>query len=165
MSGHTNLIGMIVKAFEDWPPPTEIVSDPDGPFAEGTVKYFSGKLWQQVILPNLSSVADAMVYFTPEAHRYYLPAYMVLSLASPEDDDFSDFIIFHFSKHEDPFWAERIDCFSPEELETIEYYIRAIAEIDKLDFVEDGVNNALEGLAKAKANKSLNPEASKAGSG
>jgi len=159
------IIGLIVEAFEDWPPPTTVLSDPNGPFADSTVSNFAGKLWQQVITQNLSTHADALVYFTPEAHRYYLPAFMVLSLSSPEHDDHCDLIVHHFSRYEDPFWAKRIGYFSARELESIECYIRAIADRENLDFERDGVSEALEGLERAKANKALNADAGEAGAG
>ena len=86
--------------------------------------------------------------FTPRAHQYYLPAFMVASLKEPREADvIPDNIIGHFASHEDPFWWERIRLFTPAQCDVIAMFIRTVAD-EGHEWKQ--IEQAIAGLERAK---------------
>jgi hypothetical protein len=81
------LAARIKKAFADVPHPDDdrLVDDPrhweGGQFA----REFAGKDWKTLPLEFLSDNLFSLHYFTPEAFRYYLPAYLLAALRKLSD--------------------------------------------------------------------------------
>jgi hypothetical protein len=128
------LIAEISEAFRLEPVPTEPLLEAEylNPAAqgdEGATEYFSGKRWDSLDVRNLRCHAIALYMFTPEAHRYYLPAFMKASLEYPaEADVIPENILFHFAEFENPFWAERIRALSPLQRQVVAGFLRATAD-------------------------------------
>lgn len=88
-----------------------------------------------------------MYMFTPEVHRYYLPAFMIFSLDDPNTADvIPENMLFHFSLHEDPFWWARIRALTPAQCEAAAEFFRALGD----DFSREQVEEAIRGLDRAK---------------
>ncbi|MET0029744.1 MAG: DUF6714 family protein [Candidatus Thiodiazotropha sp.] len=148
------LIEKIKAVFDSSPiPDGEIISVPYGT-DEGVSDYFTGRPWYGHSIKALRWHEVAMCYFTPEAHKYYLPAFMQASIEDPEEADvIPDNIIFHFSQYTDEYWWERIKLFTPEQCEVIGEFINLVA--DEFALEEGQVKKAMKGLGQAsnEANK------------
>jgi hypothetical protein len=87
--------------------------------------------------------------FTPAAHRYYLPAFMLASLNHPhEAGEIPDKIIWHLASHQEPFWWERISLLSPEQCDAVADFVRTVAGLAHRS--EGHIDRALAGLERAK---------------
>jgi hypothetical protein len=108
------LIDTIKRVFGVAPPPPEPLVEAGylirgGQGDEGATAYFSGKPWQGLDVKSLRYHEAVMYMFTPTAHQYYLPAFMVASLETPREADIiTDNIILHFARYEEPFWWQSI---------------------------------------------------------
>jgi hypothetical protein len=142
----------IEAAFGDGPPPEEPLVEPGylDPLAqgdEGATAFFSGKRWNELPPRGLRFHESAMYMFTPEVHRYYLPAFTLLSLDDPETADIiPDNMLFHFSQHKDPFWWARIRILTPAQCDVMADFFAALGD----DFSQQDVDEAKNGLARAK---------------
>ncbi len=54
---------------------------------EETNVYFTGTSWEEHEIAKLRDMYSAITFFTPEAFRYYLPAFMLAELNDPETAD------------------------------------------------------------------------------
>lgn len=112
------LVNKIIEAFPVQPVPLEPLMEPEylNPLAqgdEGATEYFSGKPWDTLNVEGLVYHSAALYMFTPQAHSYYLPAFMMASIKYPhEADEIPDLIILHLSNFHNPFWWERICALS-----------------------------------------------------
>ena len=144
------LIAEISKAFSLEPVPSGPLLEAEflNPAAQGddgAADYFSGKRWDSLDVQGLLYHSDALFMFTPEVHRYYLPAFMKAALEHPEDADvIPDNILFHFSEFEDPFWSKRIRALSAPQREVVAGFLRTSADA-VLD--REWLEPALRGLA------------------
>ena len=89
----------------------------------------------------------AMYMFTPRAHQYYLPAFLVARLEEPNEADFTENIIFHLASYEDPFWWERIRVLTPAQCDVITEFIRTVADEG---YDAQQIDQAIAGLERAK---------------
>jgi hypothetical protein len=144
----------------DNPPKEPIVEpgylNPNWQGDEGTTKYFSGKSWKGLDVESLRLHESAMYIFTPEAHNYYLPAFMLASLKEPlKADIILDNLMFHFAEYKTEFWWKRISMLTPEQCEVVGEFIIEIA--DEFDHKTGHLQSALKGLKLAKelANKAI----------
>jgi len=152
-------IEQIVKAFGVRPPPAEPIVEeeylnPESQGDEGATEYFSGKSWKGLAAASLVWHRAAMYMFTPVAHQYYLPAFMVAAIEHPKEaDEIPDLIIWHFADYEEPFWWKRICMLTAEQCDVVAAFINAVA--DKYHREEGYVERAFRGLdhAKQRANK------------
>lgn len=84
------LLARIHSAFADVPPPPDdrLVSD-GGSYLEGDAirQAFRGRRWHEVPLDDLRREVAALYFFTPEAFRYYLPAFLAAAVADPARSD------------------------------------------------------------------------------
>jgi hypothetical protein len=101
-------------------------------YDEGAQDYFEGTDWQSHDAKGLRTQDAAMNYFTPAAFRYYLPAYMLAEIISPEEADIlgeyvlnqlSDQYIVDVAKS-----RNRLSQFSGEEKAAILEFIRYMEE-------------------------------------
>lgn len=128
------LVSDIERAFEVGPPPPEPLVEaeylnPNAQGDEGATEFFSGKPWKGLDVRLLRYHEAAMWMFTPRAHQYYLPAFMVASLEEPREADvIPDNIIRHLASYEDPFWWDRIRVLTPAQCDVIAAFIRAVAD-------------------------------------
>jgi len=137
---------LIEAAFADTPPPALPLVEPTYD-DEGVNVYFAGTTWRGHRVEDLRFHEVAMGFFAPEAHRYYLPAFMLASLDSPEEADLiSGHILWHFSKHGDPFWAKRISRFASDECDAIIAFLWDVAA----DGDQRTLERALAGLERQK---------------
>jgi hypothetical protein len=108
------LIAAVEAAFADVAMPADSISDhPDND--EGTAEYFRGKSWRGHTPERLRRYSIALLAFTPEAFRYYLPAFLIAALNAPEESPL-DSIIFSVSPPKDkpkrPSFWRRWELFS-----------------------------------------------------
>jgi hypothetical protein len=147
-----SLIAEIAQTFGLEPPPAEPLVEaeylhPMSQADEGATAFFSGKPWKGLASKDLRHHEAAMYMFTPEVHRYYLPAFMIASLEDPGGADvIPDHIVFHLSRHADPFWWARLSVLSAEECDAVASFLRAI---DDGSYGEQ-IAEALRGLERAK---------------
>jgi hypothetical protein len=114
---------------------------------EGATAFFAGKRWNELNARGLRYHEAAMYMFTPEAHRYYLPAFMILSLDDLKAADvIPENMLFHFSLHDDPFWWERIRALTPAQCDAVAEFFRELEN----DFSRSQVEAAIHGLERAK---------------
>ncbi len=74
----------IARAFEHTKRPSDdqIVTDPNSWVADDLLPAFQGKDWQEISDETVYLYRLELGYFTPEALRYYLPAFLVRGLRS-----------------------------------------------------------------------------------
>jgi len=75
----------IELAFTDTPYPGD--DNIAGPNDEGTLEYFSGKTWKGHSARELRKHSSSLYFLTPDAFRYFLPAYMVAAVEQPDEAD------------------------------------------------------------------------------
>jgi hypothetical protein len=149
-----SLVRRVEQAFGVGPPPPEPLVDaeylrPGTLGDDGVTKFFSGKSWKGLDAAQLRQHRAAMYMFTPQAHHYYLPAFIIAALSSPpEFDDIPDLIIFHLSMHYDSFWWERIRLFDPAQCDVIAEFVEAVS--DDADRDSGDTVRALAGLERAR---------------
>jgi hypothetical protein len=139
----------IERAFEFTPAPAGRIVDTlqDD---EGVSDYFRGKPWRGHKVEDLRFHDAALSFFTAEAFRYYLPAFMLASIDDPiEADVIPGGILYHFSAPDDPRQWGRISALAPAELDAVAAFVRSLA-----DGHNDGeILAILEGLERAKASR------------
>ncbi len=126
----------IRKAFSNTPKPCGKLTDVG--YDEGAQMYFEGTDWQIHVAKGLRTQDAAMHYFTPEAFRYYLPAYMLAEINKPEDADIlGEYVLNQLSDNsivDEVKFRNRLSQFSTEEraaiLEFIQYMKETYGELD-----------------------------------
>ena len=114
---------------------------------EDVSDYFRGRSWRGHAVKDLRYHSVALSYFTPQAFRYFLPAFMLASIEDPEGADIiPQGIVYHLATPDDPHQWERISQFTVAELEAIAAFLWSLSEVC------DGgdVGRALEGLERGK---------------
>jgi hypothetical protein len=86
-----NLIQAIREAFSmaAYPGDDLLVYDTSGAHLEciQVAEAFRGRHWPDVSVDQLLNQPDSLFFFTPEAYRYYLPAFMIAAVQSYVDMD------------------------------------------------------------------------------
>lgn len=99
-----------------YPGNDNIVPYPDGYEYNDVYKAFKSVNWQEVNWEWLkmhysAPTGDALLFMTPEAYRYYLPAYLLITIDSYEECDvLSDYIIYGLT-------AQRYEKYTPEDFQ------------------------------------------------
>jgi hypothetical protein len=117
---------------------------PNGPLSvrtyddEGANSFFHGKTWDTPNVQELRHHEAAMHFFTPEAFRYYLPAFIMAELRNPEDADIiADNLAHHFAP-DNTQARTRLSLFTREQLMVIAAFFEHCANrYERKD--EDGV--------------------------
>ena len=97
-----------------YPGDDKIVPHQDGLDHEGVYEAFNGVDWQKVNWEWLKThystpTGDPLLFMTPEAYRYYLPAYLLISIDSYDECDvLSDYIIYGLT-------AQKYEEYTPED--------------------------------------------------
>lgn len=74
----------ILAAFAETPRPLQKRISVETYDDEGTADYFADKTWLGHPAETLFKYESSLVFFTPEAYRYFLPAYMLAEIDDPE---------------------------------------------------------------------------------
>jgi hypothetical protein len=100
--------------------------DPNSQGDGGATSCILGRSWKELSVPELSCHRAALYMFTPVAHAYYLPAFMLACIEQPEaSGSIADDLLSHLSSYEDPFWARRIVALSPEQRSVVAGFVSA----------------------------------------
>jgi hypothetical protein len=119
-----NVREQIVEAFAATPRPCDDAIAVESYDDEGTAEYFHGRAWQGHPAERLRYFSSSMSFFTPEAFRYFLPAYMLAELDDPKEADIiAESIAFHF----DRFTSDRRPPFTAEELRGVRSFFKECA--------------------------------------
>lgn len=131
-----SIIRRIKAAFEDVPYPgnQSIVNEDDGDQVERRAvrTVYEGRSWQQIandadILRNSGAVA-ALGFMTPQAFRYYLPAFMKLTVEHYKRTDIDpDSVAFYIGEH-----ASKVG-FNIQQWEAIKDFLEFIREREHVD--------------------------------
>ena len=89
----------IIEAFAKTPyPGDDNIAAPNWD-DEGTTEYFRGKDWRGRSPKDLRQYASSLSFFTPDAFRFFLPAFMLAELDDPETADIiAESIAFDFTQ-------------------------------------------------------------------
>ena len=124
-----NVKKSIIEAFAHTPPPADNNISSETYDDEGTSAFFKGKTWQVLSVNELKKHSSSLTFFTAEAFRYYLPAFMLAEIENPlEADVIGQNILSHFSPPgQDDFWKpiyeERLSRFSQPERVAIANFV------------------------------------------
>ena len=137
---------LIEAAFADTPRPDPPLVEPTYD-DEGVSDYFAGRTWRGNRVVDLRFHEAALVFFTPDAFRYYLPAFLLASLDDREEADvIPDHVVDHFSHHARPSWAKRVESFSPAECDAIIAFLWEVAD----EHPPGKILRAVDGLERRK---------------
>ena len=108
---------------------------------------FKGKHWGQLRVDFLHYHYDALYVFTPEAYRYYLPAYMLNSILYNEESDIVPAtVIYSLTPREDPKdlddFNDRIGGFTPLQREAVKSFL-AYLRMSYPDEYDEEVDEAI----------------------
>ena len=117
---------LVRSAFADTPAPEGKITDTYDD--EGAADYFQGRGWDGHDAKSLRAHEAAMCFFTPEAFRYYLPAFMLAELEAPEVADIlGEYVVYQFGRPE-PIWeseySKRLALFTTTEKRAILAFIQ-----------------------------------------
>lgn len=108
---------------------------------EGIVDYFRGTGWRGHRVQDLRRHEAALSFFTDKAFRYWLPAFMLADLESPEEADvIAEGIVFHLTESEDA--DSRLRQFAPAELKAIVAFLGECARTSENEIFENLFRNA-----------------------
>ncbi len=97
-SEENELVDLIDAAWHFECPPVHKVSV-DTYDDEGTQQHFWRTEWRDHSVKMLRQHESALVFFTPEAYHYYLPAFIIVAVVEPEEADvILDGIIFSLNR-------------------------------------------------------------------
>lgn len=130
----------ILRAFAATPYPGDdnlvTNSTNQDPESQEIAEAFRGKQWNTISAKTLHEFAQALPLFTPEAFRYYLPAYMLESISLPESEDIlKDVVPFNLMPPSDrnapdgTFFMERAAQFTVQEREAIASYLSLVMQV------------------------------------
>lgn len=83
---------------------------------EGAQDFFYGKAWNEPSVQELRHYESAMLFFTPEAFRYYFPAFMLAELRDPEKADIIADNLSYRLAPDNPDARARLSLFTNEQL-------------------------------------------------
>ncbi len=139
-----SLIAEIRSAFKDVQRPKGDLFIPKKQ-DEGEEEYFADKTSEGHSVEALRYHEVAMGLFTPEAHQYFLPAFMVAALEDPDAADvIPDHILYHFSEYDREFWKKRVSILSNAQKSVIAKFLTYLYSSD--EFHCDFLIMALQGL-------------------
>lgn len=94
---------------------------------EGTQDFFYGKAWNEPSIQELRRYESAMHFFTPDAFRYYLPAFMLAELHDPEKADIIADNLSHRFAPDNPDARARLSLFTNDQLLVIATFFKYCA--------------------------------------
>ena len=125
----------IIKAFETVPAPNKI-TEHDCDECRSVDKTFTGKNFETIEPEIIDGNYDIIPLFSPEAFRYFLPAYLFYSLDnfSADDRTTTEFTIYALSPTKQDlresleYWQARFEDFTFEQLDCIYDFLDLIAD-------------------------------------
>jgi hypothetical protein len=137
----TEVIHLIEDAWRDvvYPGDSKIFT-PDSYDDEDITRYFRGTTWRGHDPAKLRAHSSAFTFFTPEAFHYWLPAFMIAAIKSPEEADvIVDYIPWSVS---DSYAARRWPLFSQTQRQAVGAYLRF-----QIERFTDGVDDERKALS------------------
>ena len=151
------ILKIIEEAFRDRPYPGDnhLASlEPPVSFEYSDVtKYFKGKHWKEITWKSLEKdypgeACSCLCFMTPEAARFYLPAYMVIAINNYDEADVVASTALNFLLPPPSFsmtwWKERVSLFSQNEKKAIVAFLEYLKEKHGDDYPVCGPKEALE---------------------
>lgn len=121
---------IIRDAFSRTPRPTGMLTNTYDD--EGAHEYFTGRDWDGHNPHQIRLQQAALSFFTPQAFRYYLPAFMLAELKDHEAADVvGEYVVYKFGPPEDywrPFHQARLELLAQEEKHAVLTFIRYMQE-------------------------------------
>ena len=114
---------------------------------ETTLKSFKGKHWQEVSLDTLIKNRDHLPWFTPNAYRFYLPAFLIASILYYEKVDvLKNNTLYSLTpvESDDPLYnrfIEEVIGFDPAQKNVIRQFLKLYAELDPFTLQLDPKRN------------------------
>lgn len=134
MGGTDTIAGKIREAFAqaEYPGNDKIVAPTYDD--EGTSELFVESDRYRLAPKDLANHVDSLCFFTPEAFRYFLPAFMLVELEHPDQSGMiAETVLFHFTPTTDQGaiarYQRRIQCFTPKEREAIAAFLTYIQRV------------------------------------
>ena len=140
-----------------YPGDEKLVSDNTGYHLEcNQIKAaFKGRHWKEIPLELLRYHSEALFFFTPEAYRFYLPAYLIAgSLHYPDADRIPDSIVFSLLPPSDPqsikIYGEiaetRLKCLTQAQRKAVKSFLQFVKQQHPEDEALGDVDKALASL-------------------
>lgn len=156
----------IINAFKDLRPPASnmLVQGDDGD-SEDIQKAFNGKHWRDIDFDFvLYEFTESLFFFSPSAYRFYLPAYLMMTLDNyskadiipdiiiatlqvpdnPTDDLFGKGKIFERLADDISRERSKFELFTPEQKHAIRLFLEYMAKNHKDDFHNNEPQEALK---------------------
>jgi hypothetical protein len=129
-----SLSELIQEAFAEVPyPGDDRIADHDCPECEEVREYFRGKRWCDLQFPELRDRSESLPLLTPEAFRYFLPGYMLATLANWDEADMIPYGIIAIGGHpgDTPERKEAarkiLNLFTPVQRQAVAAYLEELA--------------------------------------
>jgi uncharacterized protein DUF6714 len=148
-----NLSQAIGDAFSTtaYPGDDRLVYDTSGAHLEcnQVAEAFRGLQWQDVSVDLLLNQPDSLFFFTPEAYRYYLPAFMIAAVQSYADMDIVVINLVHTlippAKGQDHNRFEaRMQGLNPRQRSAVRRFLEFLKSAHAQDFPRNDLQLALE---------------------
>src|SRR3989442_14596787 len=91
---------------------------------------FAWTIWTDVPPETIDYHSDSLPLFTPVAHHYYLPAYLLRTL-QPEGDKWGtvvDFVIYDLCPDHADWWSSRFEVFSADQMRVVASWLVFVLE-------------------------------------
>ncbi len=100
---------------------------------------FRGKHWNEIPLKVLQQNADSIFFFTPEAYRFYLPAYMIAAVISYRNADLIPTSVISSltmpdTETDSALFLKKVQGFSPTQKSVIRSFLEFISSEHGADF-------------------------------
>jgi len=121
-------------------PGDDKIFTPDSYDDEDITNYFRGTTWRGHSPAKLRAHSSAFTFFTPEAFHYWLPAFLIAAIQSPEQADVVvDYIPWSVSDEDAP---RRWPLFSQAQRQAVADYFRL-----QIETYADGVDDERKALS------------------
>lgn len=130
-----NLQNKIIEEFQDIPYPGDDNIVPHKPYldieSDRVKEFFKGKNWKNINIHHLindytGDHSACLIMMTPEAFRYYLPAYMLICIQDYEEADVSyETLFYKLTKgmYGENFFEDRLECLADNAKKVISEFI------------------------------------------
>lgn len=142
-----NLQSKIEAAFSDVEQPLpENIIEHDCQECRGVERNFRNQNWRNIEPEKIESAYDKLPLFTPEAHQYFLPAFMLYSLHERQSE-VCEFVFYNLAtgKSQIEWWQKRLDKFTEAQKQACNLFLRWLQhqpDYDAEDF--KAIERALE---------------------
>jgi hypothetical protein len=129
------LVKKIKSAFATMPPPNEdnIVIVPNNYESFMVANLLKGKHWQDLSEATIYEIRLNLPRLTPEAFRFYLPAYLIWSLKGENGGEILEYVVFNLNPQEDNAkkkeFIDKVKYFTSQQKEAIKAYVKYYFEM------------------------------------